>query len=382
MKVLMFNKLYHPHIGGVERTVYDLCEELKQEVRFKVLASNTKPRTELERRGSYHVIRAASLGRFMSSVHLGVGIPSCWKRLDYDIVHFHFPSPVGEMLCLKLCPKDKPIIVTYHSDIVGYEGALALYRPLLLKFFRRVDKIIVTSPVMAEKSPLLREFRHKCEVIPLGIQTEKFRLTPEVEARSISIRRRYGTPIVLFVGRLVGYKGLDYLIRAMKDIDGTLLIVGKGPEERRLKGHIGEAGVDKNKIFFVGPVSDEDLPAYYYSCDVFVLPSIGANEAFGVTQLEAQACGRPVVSTSLPTGVPFVNQDGQTGLVVPPRSSERLAGAINALLKNDDMRRRLGARAKERVEAEFTCKIMARRTLDSYRKVLMVQASRQVPAGS
>ncbi|PIU42088.1 MAG: mannosyltransferase [Candidatus Omnitrophica bacterium CG07_land_8_20_14_0_80_42_15] len=373
IKVLMFNKLYHPSMGGVERLVYDLCEEIKGKVELKVLAANTKFKTEIEQRDKYQVTRAASLGCVMSSVHLGIGIPWWWTRLESDIIHFHFPSPVAELYCLALSPKEKPIVVTYHSDIIGHKLAMFFYRPFLINFIKRATRIVTTSPEMIENSPFLSKVKDKCRVIPYGIQMDKFKLTAEVKARSEAIKGKFKSPIILFVGRLVKYKGVDYLIEAMRDINATLLIIGEGPEEKRLKELIGEIGIEEGRIFFIGKVEDKELLAYYYASHVFVLPSISNNEAFGIVQLEAQACGRPVVSTALPTGVPFVNLNGETGIVVPPKSSEKLAEAINRLLEDGTLRLRLGEQAKKRVESQFTREIMAQKTLELYKELMSLK---------
>ncbi|MDD3296474.1 MAG: glycosyltransferase [Candidatus Omnitrophica bacterium] len=367
LKVLMFNKLYHPCIGGVERSVYGLCEEIKGQVELTILAANTKFRTEVECKHGCKIIRAASLGNILSSVHLGVGIPLCWQRLSYDIIHFNFPSPVAEIYCLALLPKDKPLVVTYHADIVGHKRAMAFYRPFLIRFLKRANRIIATSPYIIEHSPFLSMFKDKCVVIPLGIKTEKFKLTDKIKDRSEEIKKQYEGPIILFVGRLVEYKGVDYLIRAMEKINASLLVVGEGPQGKKLR-FLGERiNSDKKKVFFVGRTSEKDLAAYYYASSVVVLPSVGANEAFGITQLEAHCCSKPVVSTDLPTGVPFVNLDGITGLVVPPKSSQALANAINTLLEDADLCSRLGKQGKERVESQFTMKGMAQKVISLYK---------------
>ncbi|MDP2924658.1 MAG: glycosyltransferase [Candidatus Omnitrophota bacterium] len=370
IKVLMFNKLYHPYLGGVERAVYDLCETIKKDVELTVLASNAKPKTEITYKDNYRIVRAASLCRIFSSVYLGISVPLWWCRLKSDIIHFHFPSPIAELYCLMLCPRGKPLVVTYHADIIGYSKPLFFYRPFLIEFLKRANRIVVSSPTIVEQSPFLSKFKNKCITIPYGIETEKFRLTQEGKNKSEEIRRRFKKPIVLFVGRLVKYKGLNYLIDAMKKIDAVLLIVGNGPEETGLKIIVNELGVNKEKVFFLGVVSDKELPFYYHASDVFVLPSITGQEAFGIVQLEAQACAKPVVSTALPTGVPFANLDGVTGIIVPPRSSEKLAEAINKLLKDDKLREQLGLQAKKRVESQFTRQVMAQKTLDLYRGLL------------
>jgi glycosyltransferase involved in cell wall biosynthesis len=110
----------------------------------------------------------------------------------------------------------------------------------------------------------------------------------------------------------------------------------------------------EDRVVFAGRVTDEDLPAYYQSSDVFVLPSVARTETFGVVQVEAMAAGLPVVSTNLPTGVPWVNQDGVTGLVVPPGDAGRLADAIGRLLLDADLRERLGRNAAARASKLFS----------------------------
>jgi len=372
VKVLMFNKLYHAYRGGVERSVHTLCGELKHKVAFTVLAANTFCKTEKDGQNGYPVIRVASLGSIMSSVHLSFGIPFWWNRIDYDLVHFHFPSPIAELYCLALTPKEKPIIVTYHSDIVGRRAALRLYQPFLLKFLKRADRIIATSEAMIAQSPFLKAFKEKCVAIPLGISVEKFRAHQAVIDSSREIQKKFGKPLVLFVGRLVKYKGADYLIKAMQHVPAILLVAGNGPEAPRLRHIVQECGLGE-KVFFLGEVSDSDLPIYYHASQCVALPSVANNEAFGITQLEAQACAKPVVSTALTTGVSFVNLDGITGIVVPPRSSSALSTALNTLLGDDSLCRQLGQAGYKRVEAQFSSALMAEKTFALYQEVLSVR---------
>jgi rhamnosyl/mannosyltransferase len=368
LKVTMFNKLYGPSLGGVERVVYDLCEEIKDKVELTVLCANTKFKTEIEDKDSYKLIKAASLGKILSSVHLGVTVPWWWKRIKADIIHFHFPSPVAELYCLALCARKQPLIVSYHADIIGYKKALFFYAPFIKKFLEKADRIIISSPALLAHSPFLNKFKDKCVVIPFGIELERFRLTEDIKNAAKNVKAKFAKPVILFVGRLVAYKGLNYLIRAMKDIDAVLLIVGNGDQEAKLRKLTKDLGISE-KVSFVKNVTDEDLPAYYHACDIFVLPSISSKEEFGVVQLEAHACAKPVISTALPTGVPFANLDGITGITVPVCSSQDLAAAIIKLLKDGELRTRLGRQAKERVESEFSRKTMAQKVLDVYRSL-------------
>ena len=170
-----------------------------------------------------------------------------------------------------------------------------------------------------------------------------------VVQRAAEIRREAGQPIVLFVGRLVPYKGVDVLLEALKGVDAAALIVGDGPLRAALEAQARALGVAE-PVRFLGSVADEELAALYRACDVFVLPSVTRQEAFGVVQLEAMAAGKPVVSTDLGTGVGWVNRHGETGFVVPPRDPRRASrGASRRLLADADLQKSMGTRRGERV---------------------------------
>jgi rhamnosyl/mannosyltransferase len=367
MKVLQVNKLYYPHIGGIENHVRILATGLKDKVDIEVLVANEAPKTVIEILDGIKVTRVASMGRFRSAP-LAPGFIPQLKGSKSDIYHLHFPNPTGELSFLLANPTGK-LVVTYHSDIIRQKTLLKFYKPFLEKFLQRADRIVVGSGSLIKSSPYLQKVAGKCEVIPFGISPDWSILTPEIEARSADIRQKYGPKIAFFLGRLIYYKGLDYLIKAMQEVDGKLVIAGEGelgPELKRLAEDLKV----KDKVIFAGTLSDQELLALYHACDIFVLPSTESSEAYGLVQLEAHACGKPVISTNLPTGVPFANKDGVSGLVVPPKDSGALAKAINKLFSDDELRLRLGTQAKERFEKEFTSKIMVERVLKLYREVL------------
>ena len=206
-------------------------------------------------------------------------------------------------------------------------------------------------------------------MVHYGIETERFALDAAMKARVTALQAAIGAPRVLFVGRLVYYKGLDVLLRAAVDVPAQIMIVGAGPLEQRLRTLAAELGIGA-RVHLLGEVDAETLVAAYHACDVFCLPSTARSEAFGIVQLEAFAAGKPVVSTQLPSGVPYVNQHGRTGLVVPPGDAQELARALNTLLKDEALRATLGAQARERVEQEFNADRMAAETLRVYNEVL------------
>jgi glycosyltransferase involved in cell wall biosynthesis len=145
------------------------------------------------------------------------------------------------------------------------------------------------------------------------------------------------------------------------------LLIGNGPLREELEAQSRSLGIHDRVTILSGVA---DVVPYYHAADLFVLPSVNRSEAFGLVQLEAMACGKPVVNTSLNSGVPFVSRHEETGLTVAPGDSDALAGAITRLLRDPELCARLGAAAQLRAESEFNVEIMARKTLDLYRTVL------------
>ncbi|MDI6780969.1 MAG: glycosyltransferase [bacterium] len=363
MKVLQINKLYFPVIGGIENHLYLLVNEIKSKVDLKVLVCNTCFKTVVEKEKDLEIIRIASPG-ILFSMPLGFSIPLWIKKIDADIIHVHHPYPMAALAYLLVRPKGK-LVITYHSDIVKQKLIMWFLKPLLMHFFKKADRILPTSPRLIDSSSILSKFREKCTIVPLGIDIKQFEFTQKVQAESEKIRNKYGAKILLFIGRLVYYKGVEFLIRAMKGVDARLLLIGDGQLKDDLIKLAQELGVD-NKIVFLKPVADEELAFYYYACDMFVLPSIASSEAFGIVQLESQFCGKPVISTDLPTGVPYANLHEKTGLIVPPKDSDALTAAINRLLDNPELRKEYGKNGHQRVMKEFTKERVAERVLSVY----------------
>jgi rhamnosyl/mannosyltransferase len=217
----------------------------------------------------------------------------------------------------------------------------------------------VSSPALAEQAVALRPYRSKCVVIPFGFDPARFTLptTPETNA----------VPTLLFVGRLVEYKGVDVLLRAVAGLDGVrAILVGDGPRRDSLKELASDLGL-AGRVMFEGEVSDERMSELYAMCDLFVLPSVTRAEAFGVVQLEAMAAGKAVVSTAVPTGVPWVNQHERTGLIVPPGEVPALRAAIQRLLGDRALRERMGREGRARVARDFTPARMIQQMLALYR---------------
>lgn len=361
--MLHVGKFYPPHRGGMETHLKSLCEELKREVAFEVLVASDSVRTVNEEINGVRVGRLGTLFNFAAAPIC----PEMVRRIreaEADIIHIHWPNPTAILAYLASRTRAR-LVITYHSDIIRQKILGSAFAPFMRRALSQASAVIVTSPNYLESSKVLSTFRDRCHVIPFGISKGEFENVGVNEVRAI--RNRYGQKIILGVGRLVYYKGFEYLIRAMASVEGNLLIVGSGPLFGELNSLIERCGVSK-KVTLLKEVKDV-LP-YYHAADIFVLPSIARSEAFGIVQLEAMACGKPVINTWLDSGVPFVSPDGVSGVTVPPRDSSALAEAINGLLNNSEERGRYGQAAEERVRQEFSLELMASRTLDLYREVM------------
>lgn len=369
IRILQITKCFYPHFGGMEKVVRDINVGLKEDVNMKVLTCQVKGKGNKEIVDDIEIFRTGSVGTYFS-VPISFTFLFLLKRLskDRDILHFHLPFPLAVMSYLLVRPKGK-IVVWWHSDILKPKNLYKIYKPFLRSFLNKVDKIIVATPYHIMNSDVLKDFKDKCEVIPYGIEIGQFNFTNEVKEKVEKIRRQYGPKIILFVGRLIYYKGLEYLIQAIKSVDAKLLIIGEGYLKENLQKLVDKLKI-KNKVFFLGRVGNSEIVAYYYACDIFVLPSIEKTEAFGLVQLEAMACGKPVVNTNLPTGTPYVSLDMITGLTVPPKDIESLSVAISTLLNDECIKKKYGENGRKRVEQEFTVKIMTKKVLNLYQELV------------
>jgi len=369
MKILHVYKDYYPVVGGIENHIRLICTGLKRypDVEPTVLVTNTTHHTVEQSIDGVRVIKAARLAN-VSSAPISLGLFTWLLRLEADIVHLHFPYPIGELAYL-LAGRQRKMVLTYHSDIVRQKYLLQVYKPFLRQVLDDAELITVSNPNYIQSSAYLKPLASKCRVIPHGADLSHFELTPGVRQRVEEIRLQYGAPLILFVGLLRYYKGVSYLIEAMPHVDARLLIVGQGPQREEWQTTAQRLNLD-DQVRFLGRVSDDDLLALYHACDIFVLPSIHRSESWGAVQVEAMACGKPVICTELGTGTSFVNQHEVTGLVVPPKDSAALANAINRLLNDPELRRRLGDTGRARAQQELSAEVMVDRLVQMYRAVL------------
>lgn len=367
--VHVYKDYYPPVIGGVEQSINLMATGLRDRYDVRVLVCEGRSGPGVGEIEGVTVIRAREWGRVLSAP-ISPGFVGALAReaAAADLLHFHHPNPTGDLAHI-LSRSRVPAVMTYHSDIVRQRMTGFLLRPLQSAMMRRMRLIMPTSPNYIESSRWLRQFRDKCRVVPLGIGLERFRATDAVTAAAQEIRSRLRGPLVIFVGRLRYYKGVEFLVRAAAKVDATILVVGTGPEGPRLHQLAAELGVGE-RVQFLGDLSDEEVVHHLHASDVFCLPSHLRSEAFGLSQVEAMACGLPVVSARLDTGVTFVNQHMETGLCVESASAEALAAGLNRLIEDEALRKALGRRALERTHELFSAENMCRGVAAVYDEAL------------
>ena len=363
MRVVQVGKFYPPeYLGGLETVVVNLTTELvRRGIGVTAVVSAVRGRGGADTYGAVRVVRARSYGTVLSQP-ITPALPRLVRESPGDLVHLHHPNPLGDLAVLR---DRRPLVITQHSDVVRQRALAPFYGPIVRRALERARFVAVGSEQLLRTSRELRGFEAKVRVIPFGIDSSRFAATPAVLEREGALRAAWGgRPTVLAVGRLVGYKGFDVLLRAMATLDATVVIVGTGPEEPRLRA------LAAANTRFAGRVSEEDLIAHYHAADVFCLPSVTIAEAFGIVLLEAMACGKPLVTTALPTGVSAVNRDGETGLVVPPGDAGALREALSTLLEDPARREAMGEAARDVQTREYGAALMGARYAKLYEEAL------------
>jgi rhamnosyl/mannosyltransferase len=350
-------------MGGIETHLEVLAGELCKKVDLHVVVASDNRNDVRETVEGVSVSRVATWFT-AASAPICPGMIREFRRSDADIVHLHFPNPTA-VLAYLASEYTGRVVITYHSDTVRQKILGPLFSPYLQTALRRSSAIITSSADYQRTSRVLSSHLDRCHVIPYGIPLAQFE---HADPAAVSeIRREYGERLVLSVGRLVYYKGFEYLIRAMTRVSGTLLIVGEGPLRGKLEQLTRELGIAP-RVKFLGGVAD--VIPYYHAVDLFTLASIARSEAFGIVQIEAMAAGLPVVNTKLDSGVPFVSLHDQTGFTVPPRDPVALGDAIGRLLNDSELRRAFGHAARIRAQQEFSLDTMVRRTMSLYEGVV------------
>jgi exopolysaccharide biosynthesis polyprenyl glycosylphosphotransferase len=376
LRVLEVNKFYTPHIGGMERMVQDLTKGLvRRHHRVRVLTCQSAPGPRrVARIDGAVVIYARSFGTFMSMPLSLDFLPLFWRLSHWaDVVHWHEPFPLATVAAL-FGPGKAFRMVTWHSDIIRQRIVGPVCRLLQRAALRRADAVIPTSRRLAESSVVVDAASTRVHALPIGMPLEEITATdPSLEERWLSSARPFPR-YALFVGRLVYYKGVDVLMHAAGMCDVPLVLVGHGPLADWIKAEIARLGMEGRVRLLDRTVDDDELRLLYKHADFLVLPSTAVTEAFGMVQVEVMAFGKPVINTSLPTGVPTVSVDGLTGLTVPVGDAPALAAAMAKLWWDAGLRHRFGEAARARAWSEFHSDGMVSGYLS-----IMAERARQAP---
>lgn len=366
MKILQLGKFY-PVRGGVEKVEWSLTEGLSARgVDCDMLCASADRARQLQvvtlnNHGRIFVVpsRRKIYGTMIAPKMIG------WLRkhaAEYDIIHIHHPDPMAA-LALRMSGFKGRVILHWHSDILSQRFFLFFFKPLQNWLIRRAERIVGTTPVYVADSPYLTKVQDKCTAVPIGIEA----LQPD-PLKVENIRSRYlDRKLILSIGRLVPYKGYPYLIEAMTLLpaDFYLVIGGTGPLREQLEQMVREKNL-QDRITLAGYIDDADLPAWFGACDCFVLSSTLKTEAFGIVQIEAMSCHKPVVATRIPhSGVAWVNEDGVSGRNVTPGRPDEYAAAIQEMTVNGV---KFGESAYLRYLNCFTRRQMIDKTLQLYEK--------------
>lgn len=354
MRILHVAKYYYPYAGGMESVVRDLCEGLVAKGHdVTVLCSHDRWKYEEDNINGVKVIRLPRLGvLFGQNLNLRALIALRAKARQADIIHLHTPNPLFEFSSLFI-PKNKPVVCTYHSDIVRQKFLLKLYRPIFNLVLRKMRTIYVPTNNHIKYSEFLHRIENKCRLVPFGIRTQHLKSNDDSIKAAREFRSKFG-PYCIFIGRLVGYKGIPVLLEAMKKIDRKCVIIGDGPDRGFIEEQIKEFNL-QDKVLLMGKVFDHSrFSGLIHGSEFLVLPSVTPNENFGVVQLEAMACSKPVVTTRLESGVPAVGEEGVTTLLACPGDADELHLKMNQLFTSVELKREMGLAAKKRFDKLYT----------------------------
>ena len=372
MRILHIGKYFPPVTGGMERFLADLVAAQQAEghdVRVLVhqhersRASGDPPwltRCPVWMR----LIFAPIAPRFPFLLH------ALLTRFDPQVIHIHMPNVSPFWLMLMPSARKRTWVVHWHSDVEPSRFRLSLrlayphYRIFERALLEGADSIIVTSRQYLDASRPLEPWRHKCHVVPLGV--DPARLASVDPSQTHGLWKTDGLR-VLAVGRLSYYKGFETLVHAvLGDPSKEVVIIGEGEERPALEALLARAG-NPHHVRLAGELDDDAVRRYMASCDVFCLPSRERTEAFGIVLLEAMRYGRAIVATDLAgSGVKWVARNGQNAMLVRAEDVLAWREALDTLHRHPSQRTLMGQLGRQRYEREFDIAQVAARITKLY----------------
>jgi glycosyltransferase involved in cell wall biosynthesis len=374
VRVLQFGRFWNDQHGGVERQAHLLSKGLAAEgidVVNLVAAHDLTARDEQV--DGFRLVQTPSYGmafRTAMSPALIFKALQLHREQPFDVFHFHLQDPLSHLVSM-LLPNSVKRVITWHHDIVRQRILLLAYSPFLRRLLRQADAIVAATAAHFDTAQIPATIsKERLHVIPYGIDFAPLSLNERTTALRDQLREKAGDLGLIFaLGRHVSYKGFNVLIDALQETKAMLMLGGQGPLTDSLREQAQALGV-ADRVIFSGRIPEDDLAAYFHACDVFCLPSVSQMEAFGLVQLEAMICGKPVVCTQLGNGVNVVNVEGKTGLSVPVEDAHALAQAINRLLADEGLRVEMGRFGRERALQVYSLEAMTQSHVSLYQALL------------
>lgn len=379
----------HLYYGGVERRIIETAKRLTKQINTTVYSGTKagfKTPTSINR---INFIPAFSTNRLypIDNWLFNKTIARHTKDIIADVYESHTVSGYQFIKILRNQKRKEPFIQTIHGVLADeyLQAAKTRYLSLQAKIAnlvmwrlsklekqaaKKANLIITISNYTKNKIIELYSIKkEKIRIVPNGVDLQKFKPLDN----QIKIKNQFGVknrPCLLFVGRLIPRKGLSFLVQAAKQIikkenQTIFLIVGEGPQKNQLISDLKRNRLLKNFIF-LGDVKEKNLPLIYNCADIFVFPSI--QEAQGIALLEAQATSKPVVSFNT-GGISETVLDQETGILIDP-DSNKLAITILKLLKNKELREKMGKKGREFVSENFTWNKCSKTLLEIYKEVV------------
>lgn len=370
MQVLNAYRTYFPDPpGGLQEAIRQIClSTAKEGVSNLIYTLSPTPEPRVLMQPEAKVVRSRSWVAPASCDIGGRAAFSTYAKLanESDVLHHFFPWPFADMLHAVTQP-DRPVVLTYISDVVRQRVLGKLYEPLMWKTLKMVKVVVANCPAYAENSPILTHplIRDKVRIIPLGINESSYPVLGDKE-----VLERLGIahePFYLFIGVLRYYKGVHHLIQAAKTVDIKIVIAGSGSEGEKLLKLVDELGV--SNIVFAGQITDAEKVTLLRHCRALILPSHLRSEAYGMVLVEASMMGKPMISCEIGTGTSFVNTHEETGLVVSPEKPVQLTQAMLELLTDDELVFRMGLAARKRYETLFSGKALGQAYASVYQEL-------------
>lgn len=355
MKVIQTPVRFYPYIGGVEQYVYYISRELikKEDCQVKVICANEPTNNNLEETYKGINIKRLNYTTKLANTNITPKLHSTLKDENFDVIHTHIPTPWSADISNIIARREnKPLIVTYHNDIIGNGAAniiASVYNKTALKYLLNyADRIIITQPDYIN-SPHLQNYKDKIITIPNGVDSNLFKPSKTRVKNQIFF--------LSVLDRFHKYKGLDYLLKSLTDVkkhipDVKLIIGGKGELLQEYKQKCKDLQIEDN-VEFKGFLTDEEVQYYHSTSELFILPSISSlQEGFGIVVLEAMSCETPVISTTI-VGVSDDITENECGIIIPPKDVKSLSKAIVKVLSDPELQVKMGKNGRRVVQQKY-----------------------------